>query len=594
MRFAKNQRLKRTLWGLVAGLLSLAFAGCAAQPGGEPPRTDSFPLPQEPLVVDTAGRTGGTLNYPLAGEPASFNAANVGDSRTQILTSLLAGTILEFDRKKQQVIGGIMKEWSVAEDATSVTLKLRAGVRFSDGVPVTADDIVFTFDKIYQEGSLNLLRGNLLVKGEPLAAEKIDDRTVRINFPYPYAGAEFILTTIPILPKHKLSEPDRLLESFYGLDAEPEDMVGLGAFVVSEHVPGRRTVLRHNPYYWRVDREGVRLPYLNQVTIHYIRDRSNQVLRFQAGELDLLDTQLRPDDYLQIQKVVDRIQTFNAGPSASLVFCWFNENPGISPASGKPYLSEEKKSWFLDLNFRQAVSHAISREAIVQNVFLGLARPAWSLIPESIPAWHAADLPKYDQDPGLARDLLRRSGFSWRAEGEREQLVDPSGRRVSFTISVRSDDFWTKIAAVMQQDLEKIGMEVGILPEEFGSLVNRIEKSREYDAALLSFEIPYDPVDHSWLLSSSPGHFWNPNQKSPSTDWESRVNDLMHRQMTVIDFTERQRFYHEVQRLIFENAPLIPLVNKDVLVGANKRLHNVKPVTTVPYSLWNVWELWVD
>ncbi len=572
----------------------LALGGCAGEPPPEPPRADNLPLPQEPLIVDTAGRTGGTLNYPLAGEPPSFNAANVGDSRGQLLATLLTGTILEFDRKKQQVIGGIMKEWSVAADATSVTLKLRAGVRFSDGVPVTADDILFTFHKIYEEGSVNLLRGNLLVKGEPLRAEKIDDRTVKINFPYPYAGAEFILTTIPIFPKHKLSEPGRLIESYYGLDAKPEDMVGLGAFVVSEHVPGRRTVLRHNPYYWRVDREGVRLPYLNQVTIQYIRDRSNQVLRFQAGELDLLDTQLRPDDYLQIQKAVDRIQTFNAGPSASLIFCWFNQNPGMSPTSGKPYLSEEKKSWFLDLNFRQAVSHAISREAIVQNVFLGFARPAWSLIPESIPAWHAADLPKYDQDTKLARDLLRRSRFSWRMEGEREVLVDPQGRRVSFSISVRSDDFWTKIAAVMQQDLEKIGMEVTILPEEFSSLVNRVDQTKEYDAALLSFELPYDPVDHSWLFSSSQRHFWNPSQRSPLTEWEASVNDLMHRQMTVIDFTERQGLYHEIQRLIFENAPLIPLVNKDVLVGANKRLHNVKPVTTTPYSLWNVWELWVE
>ncbi len=580
----------RTLGVLLAlGLL----AGCSEPPPAVAERSNDIPLPQDVLVVDGDGRTGGTLRFPMAGEPGSFNFANVGEYRTYLVSYLLTGTLLEFDRKKQQVSAGVCREWEVAKDGSSVTLKLRRGLRFSDGEPVTTDDVLSTLEKIYQEGSNNILRNSLLVEGRPLKAVKIDDATFRVEFPQPFAAAEFILTLVPVFPRHKIS-PDKLLEDHWGLDTPPESFVGLGPFVLAEHQPGRRTLFRYNPHYWRIDRKGVRLPYLDALEISYIADRNSQVVRFQGGELDLLDSQLRPDDFLQIKRESTASQVFNAGPSSRLSFLWFNQNTGVDPASGRPYLGPDRRRWFLDPVFRRAVSHAISRESIVRNVFQGMARPAWTPVPASIPAWHAADLPKYDQDPELARKLLKEAGYSFRTEEGRQVLMDSHGVQVAFGLSVRSDDFWGKIAAVLQQDLADIGIELDVQPEEFRSLISRIEGSRDYDAAILSLEFQFDPSDHNLWLSSSPAHFWNPSQKTPATDWERRIDELMGRQIVAFEFTERQRIYHDIQRILFEFMPILPLANQDVLVAANQRVRNVKPANFSPYSLWNVWEIWLD
>lgn len=587
-------RTPSTAKGIFVSILLVSLCSCAATEEASPERIDTAPLPREALVVATEGETGGRLNYALAGQPGSFNFVNAENTRTLLVTGLISSTLLEFHKRDQVVTGGLMKDWKVSEDARTVTLTIRDGVRFSDGVPLTADDVVFTFSKIYEEGSQNLLRSSLEINGQPLTATRIDSRTVEIGFPEPYAAAEFILTTIPILPKHRLSEPGKLIEEYWHLETPPEEIAGLGPFVLASHEPGRKTVLRYNPHYWRVDSDNVRLPYLDEIDVYYVQDRNSQALRFQAGELDLIDSQLRPDGFLQIQEQAPGAQVINAGASNNLIFCWLNQNSGTNPASGVPYIPEDKRSWFLDVNFRRAFNYAVSREAIIQNVFLGQAREAWTMIPESIPAWHSDQVSKGEYSPEKARDLLRDSGFSWKKEQTREILLDSQGRPVKFSISVRADDFWGRIAAILQQDLEDIGMQVTIKPEEFLSLISRITRLRDYDAALLSFDIPIDPADHAMLLSSSPMHFWHPSQESPATEWERRIDELMYRQTTMLDYRERRRLYDEIQRLMEENVPMIPLANRDVLVAASKRIKNLKPATVFPYTLWNSWELWVE
>ena len=210
-----------------------------------------------------------------------------------------------------------------------------------------------------------------------------------------------------------------------------------------EHHPRRKTILRYNPHYWKADKLGQRLPYLDEIVIHYIPQRDTQILRLEAGELDLLDAQVRPSDLNRLEGKA--FQLLDAKSSVQLKFLWFNQNPGA------PKLSPSRRNWFANADFRRAGSLGI-RRAIVGNVFQGRAEEAWSLMPSSIRTWHAPSVRKYPYDPGQARRLLMEAGFSWIEEGGRTRLVDAGRSPAQFEIFCRSDQQWGRIAAVVQQD----------------------------------------------------------------------------------------------------------------------------------------------
>ena len=249
------------IWSVILWVfLSVVFFayGGVEKPGSEP-RAD-YPLPEDPALQSIEGRQGGVLRCPMAGEPRTFNYLAASDSRSKLLSYLTAGTLLEYDPVSLEVGSGICRSHEISDDGLVARLELRRGVRFSDGAPFTADDIVFTFEKIYEEGSANVVRDSVLIGGEPLQVRKLGEYEIEIRFPEPFAAAEYVLSTVPILPKHLLEGDERPIEELWTLDTPPAEMAGLGPFMVQSHVPGRRTVLGHNPNYWKVDAVGNRLP----------------------------------------------------------------------------------------------------------------------------------------------------------------------------------------------------------------------------------------------------------------------------------------------------------------------------------------------
>ena len=542
-----------------------------------------MPVPSEALVLETEGRIGGRLNYSLPGEPSSFNVVTAQNTRTSLVTSLTTGTLLEFDHQHLALRPGVVRNWSLSEDSTAVRFELRKGLRFSDGHPLTVDDIIFTFDRLFEEGSQNALGASLRIDGQPLGYRRLDESSVEITFPRKFAAAEYILSTIPVLPRHLLEDADRRIEDYWGLDADPAGMAGLGPFVIAEHVPARKTVLRYNPHYWKTDRQGRRLPYLDEISIHYIPRRDTQILRLEAGELDLLDSQVRPGD---LHRLADKnFQLLDAGSSMQLKFLWFNQGTGAA-------IDTSKKEWFNSLSSRQAVSFAINRRAIVETVFQGKAEEAWSLVPSSLKTWHVTSTRRYPYDPEKARRLLIEGGFSWSEAAGGTRLIDASGQPVKFQIFSRSDPQWGRSAAMVQQDLEQLGIEVAIRQEEFRALISRVMRSRDYDAAIMGMDFPYEPFEHqNVLLSYSPMHFWNPAQASPATEWEAELDRLVLRQITELNLEDRKRIHTRIQELLAEQLPLVPLVNHNVLVIASPIVRGLKPSPLHPHTLWNSWEL---
>src|SRR5262249_9160635 len=159
----------------------------------------------------------------------------------------------------------LAEAWTTDQAGRKYTLTLRDGVRFSDGHPFTADDVLFTFQAVYDAVTHSVLADPLMVGGKPLQAAAIDARTGTVTFPSAFAPGLRVLSELPILPKHKLEGALKAgtFAGTWSLSAAPSDIVGLGPFVLQEYQPGQRIVLARNPNYWRKDASGTALPYLD-------------------------------------------------------------------------------------------------------------------------------------------------------------------------------------------------------------------------------------------------------------------------------------------------------------------------------------------
>jgi peptide/nickel transport system substrate-binding protein len=304
-----------------------------------------------------------------------------------------------------------------------------------------------------------------------------------------------------------------------------------------------------------------------------------QVMRFQSGESDVI-SRVSARNYSVLEKDQPRrgYTLRNLGPGLEYNFLFFNLNGRSQP-------------FFQRRDFRQAVSLAIDREAIVRLVYLGLAVPLPGPVPPGNKAWIDAQLPRPVRSLKRARNLLAADGFTWSPDGA---LTDPQGKKVEFTIVTSSGNpERVQMATLIQDDLKQLGMDVHVVPLEFRSLLDRVLRTHDYEACLLSLaEADADPnVDMNVWLSSGGTHLWNPQQKSPATAWEAEIDGLMRRQMVTRKSAERKPLFDRVQELLMENLPLIPLVSPNILVGAKKGLENFRPAVLEHYTLWNAEEL---
>lgn len=581
--FDKRIPLKVTWFASFFFLLFLS--GCSSGPESLPKPVVRSGAPEEAHVLEVDGLPGGRLTYPLLGEVETFNPLAIVETRSATLIHLTTATLLEKDPLTGQILPGLVSSWDQTEEGLKIILSIRKGVRFSDGEPFTADDVIFTFEQIYRDDSNNILKDSILIAGEPIEVSKVDDFTVQLRFPKVYAPIEHALTTIPVLPKHLLENRGKPIEELWTLDTPLDQMAGLGPFVIRQYEPGLRAILSANPYYWKVDSSGTQLPYLEEVIIEYVPDRNNQLLRFQAGELDFLDYVL-PEDFILLQQRDDVI-TRDLGPSSAVSFIWFNltsAEPGTQARAGK--------RWFASQNFRKAICSAMDREAIVNNVFQGKATAAVNLLSTANPVWFSPEIETCQFDPDRSRDLLSGEGFQWKRQGSREVLYDSSGSPVTFELVTRSEDILGKVAAIVQQDLAEIGIELSIRQEEHRAVISRVMGSRDYDSALMKLDMGTEPAMMSGIfLSSGPLHIWNPGQSRPATGWEAEIDQWMGLQAITPDQTERQKIFRQVQRSLADQAVLIPLVHNNVLAAWQKDFRNMRPAQIFPFTLWNVWEI---
>jgi peptide/nickel transport system substrate-binding protein len=521
-------------------------------------------------------------------EPTTFNPLRALDTASRNIIGLMHADLIHINRRTLETEHALARSWQVSPDGLEYTLRLRRGLRFSDGHPLDADDVTFTFRVHLDEQVHSPQRDLLIVKGKPIEVSRIGSHTVRFRLSAPYAAAERLFDSIAILPRHQLLEAyesGRLTE-VWGIDATPGSIAGAGPFRLKQYSAGQRVILERNPFFWKIDRSGVRLPYLDEIVIIFVPTDDAQTIRFQAGELHVTDA-LSAENFLLLEKRrhSNNLQLHDAGAGFEFNFLVFN----LNDSQPLPAELRRKQGWFRQLAFRRAVSAAIDREAVVRIVYRGLADPLWGHVTEGNHVWIKRDLPREKRSLERARSLLKEASFSWR-DGN---LLDPSGVPVEFSILVTSGRAQrVQIATLLQHDLRELGMKVSVVSLESRAMLDRVFNRLDYDAAVMAL-VSGDGDPNSEMniwLSDGSLHLWNLG--GAATPWEKEIDGLMRRQMFTSPASERKRLYDRVQELIAENLPVICIASPHVLVGASERLGNFQPARLRHYALWNADELY--
>jgi len=525
-------------------------------------------------------------------EPKTLNPVTALDAPSRDVIRRMMADLISINRRTLETEPSVAKSWVVSRDGRQYVLELRRGLRFSDGHPVDAEDILFTFRAYLDEAVHSPQRDLLVIGGQPIGVEKVDATHVRFRLSQPYAAAERIFDSVAILPRHLLEKAWRegKLGDAWSLNTPPAEMAGLGPFQLKEYVPGDKIVLSKNKYYWKVDQKGNRLPYLDQIEFHFVPAEDTQVAQFIAGEADILNrVGARNFDLLSGEARTKDGHLEDAGPGLEYNFLFFNL--GQVDAQRFPEIVA-RQAWFRDVRFRQAISAAVDRDAIVRLVYGGRASALWGHVTPANRVWLNAALPKPAQSIERARRLLQDAGFRWNEDGG---LMDASGKPVQFSILVSSSSLERgQMATVIQEDLKKLGIQTQVVSLEFRALLDRVLNSRQYEASILglvSGDADPNPEMNVWL-SSGGSHLWNPSQNQPMTAWEAEIDRLMRQQMTTLDHAHRKQLYDRVQQIAAENLPLICLASPNILVAARKNLGNFQPAVVDHYTLWNAEQLY--
>lgn len=532
----------------------------------------------------SAAVRGGQLVGSIRAEPRTFNRLVARDAVVEIVGLLTQARLVRINRKTFELEPWLAEKWEVSADGLTYTVHLRPGVTWSDGVPFTSADVLFTLEAMFDPRAQSILGSTLTVAGKPITATAPDASTVVFTYPAPSGPGLRQLDNLWIVPKHKLESALRAgtFAAAWDTKAAPADVVGLGPFVLKQYQPGQRLVFDRNPRYWRTDADGATLPYLDSLVLEIVPDQNAEILRLTSGNIDFTQSELRADDYVPMKRAADqgRVRLLDLGVGPDADGFWFCLQP--SAWTGNPKFSFVRRP-----EFRQAISHAVNREAFAETVFLGAAVPVWGPVTPGNTPWFWPDVPRYLYDRTRAAELLRGLGLEDR--NGNGVVEDAKGTEARFTlVTQRGNTALERGARALRDDLAKVGIAMDVAPIEIGALIERMLGSKYEAIYMRATATDLDPATNMdmWLSSGS-AHFWHFGQKTPATDWERRVDEIMHEQAAVADPERRRELFNQVQRLFAENLPVIYFVAPRLYYAHSMRMTGATPSVMRPPVLWN-------
>lgn len=581
---------RRWFCGLLILVLSLPLAGCSLKAF----ETEAAQVPQ---LVDSN-----------LSDPKTFNPALSQESPN--IFPLTFDGLVEANGLTGEVEPALAESWEVSDDNLRITYTLRPNLKWADGEPLTADDVIFSYNDVYLNEEIPTNSRDGLRVGESGAlptVRKLNDRQVEFTVPEPFAP--FLRATgLEILPAHLLresvltkdAEGNPLFLSKWGTNTPPEQIIGTGPYRLARYVSGERVIFEKNPYYWRSSDSGASQPYIDRVIWEIVESTETALIQFRSGGLDV--TGVAPDYFSLLKREEERgnFTIFEGGPAPGTTFISFNLNQGSR--NGIPLVDPIKSAWFNSLEFRKAIAYGLDRQKMLNNIYQGLGEPQNSPISVQSPYYLSPEegLPVYEHDPERAKELLLSAGFTYNGDGE---LLDADGNRVRFTLITNSGNkIREAMGAQIKQDLAKLGIQVDFQPLAFNALVAKLTDTLDWDCHLIGFTGGVEPNGganvwqpdgtlHSFNQKETPGQ--EPIEGRVIADWEAEIGRLYTQGAQELDEEKRKAIYAQTQILAQEYLPFIYLINPLSLAAVRNDVQGVQ-YSALGGALWNIHELRIE
>ncbi len=470
------------------------------------------------------------------GEPSNLIPMLSSDSSSHEIASYIYNGLVKYD-KDLNITGDLAESWEISKDNLSITFHLRKGVKWHDGKPLTAHDVMYTYKVTIDPKTPTPYSGDFkLVK----KAEVLDDHTFKVTYDKPFAPA-LISWSGAILPRHLLEGKDITNSP---LKRGP---VGTGPFIFGEWVPGDRVILTANPDYF----EG--RPYIGRYMMKIIPDSATMFLELKSNSIDMMG--LAPLQYVKQTDYPAFKREFNKYKYLAFAYTYIGYNL--------------RHAFFKDKRVRQALAHAINKQEIIDGILLGQAVEATGPFKPDMWAYNG-NVRRYEYSPEKALALLREAGFERGSDG----LLRKNGLPFEFTILVNQGNVVRiQSAELIQRRLAAVGITMKIRVLEWATLVNDFIDKRNFEAVLLGWTIPNDPD----LFD-----VWHSSKRGPKelnfTSFENReVDELLVKARHTLDRPERKKCLDRIQEVLAEEQPYTFLFVPYSTVALHKRFKAVEP-----------------
>lgn len=566
----------------------------------------SYPTPNKNITINNVdylqsqapvGNFGGKLIISTIGEgPKTFNPCNTKDATSSTMAGIMYDGLLTTNPQTGKVEPLLAKSYTVK--GNEYIIELRKGIKWSDGKPITVDDVLYTYWEIVFKGLGNTAtRDAMLIDGKLPKLYKIDDYTVKFVTSKPFAPFLRQLT-YPIVPKHyfkKYSDKgDSDFNAFLSPNTPPKEIVSSGAFMLQEYVAAQRVVFKKNPNYYKVNLKNEKLPYLDKLVYLIVGDTNNEILKFEAQETDLLSIRGANVARYKQKENSSNFIVHNLGADTGTLFLVINLN-NRKNENKKWNVTPIKQKWFRNKDFRAAIDYAIDRKALVQNVAQGVAEPLFTS--ESLNSIYLnKNISGHSTDKEKAIKILKAAGFTLK----NNILYDNNNNRVEFDLYTNAGALEREALGVMiKQDLEDLGMKVNFKPVEFNSLVNKLSNTCDWDMAIMGLTgSPLEPHDgkNVWM-SNGPLHLFNQrpvNHKIEDRfDWEKELDYIFENGALKLSYQDRKPLYDRYQEIIYEQKPIIYLYSPTRIIAIRKKFKNIFP-TSLSGLIYNLDEIYIE
>jgi len=575
---------------VIPALAALILSNCGGSSSPAPQVSNEYSLEQ----LDSIGRNftpeigtyGGVLNLALAADPDGFCPALSNSGYSLEVMSYIYEGLITTNPATLEYEPNLAESWTVSEDGLQWTFKLQPDLIFSDSVPLTADDVVFTFNDVIYNDQLNSpLNYNFRVNNKKIVVSKVDSLTVKFSLPEPFAPF-LTIAGVSIMPKHKYETAalDGSLESALSNGAAPEDVVGTGPFRLKKVELGERIVLERNPLYRKFDMAGNRLPYLDEINLLIIKEPNIQMMKFKAGELDQLVVQGEHYPMLKPAEQSHNLRLYRTGPRWYNSFFQFNQNNQLNE-DGVPYLDPKKQEWFRTKEFRQAAAYAVNYEEIINIAYNGLAQLPGGVWEPHKGKFNSPEARLYNYDTAMADSLYESIGMIDRdGDGFRE---DSDGVPVEFTLSTSAGvKLIEDIYSMVRKDFEEVGIKMNLQFLEFNTLINRTTDTYDWEVVAFASGGIMDPhFGMSGMSCKTNRYRINPLRydgqggseiEKFDRDYELRIHDIFVEAASEMDESRRIELYQEWQNIYQEEALSIYMPLKEVILGQQNHFGNVQ------------------